>query len=240
MEPYIVSKTINKLNELKYQTYYGRKNGNGFHFNYDLLPLIHNFSFIEFFETIINNDQNGFLVITNNQYIIGYTDSFGIGTHRVAFARVIKDLTGGGFINSYEEANKLSTECCNNFITARITNDYRDNNNFGFPSHTGAIYFKLPGNNTITKDQYEVFKKFYNEYAKELSILIRKYGIQKFNIQYEYLNEEGTKIIKTTDNLDELYVYLETLIDDNKILSIDNEIIIGETFIPNKKTKKLK
>lgn len=232
------SDVSNDIKKLSYQAYYGRKNGDGIYFNYDLFPLIHNFSFIDFIASATNFDQGGFLVITNNQYIIGYTDGFGLGTHRVAFARVMKDLTGGGLISSHEEAYKLSTECTKNFLTARITYDYRGCNSFGNSMHSGAIYFKLPENNTITKEQYNMFKKFYNDYYNELKILIRKLGIQKFNIQYEFMDEDNTKRIKNTDNLDELYIYLEHQIDDNKTINIDNEIIIGT--INNPKTKKLK
>ena len=37
-----------KYDFLAYQAYYGRRNGDGFYFNYDILPLIKNFSFTEF------------------------------------------------------------------------------------------------------------------------------------------------------------------------------------------------
>ena len=230
----------NNIRKLNFQAYYGRKNGDGFYFNYELLPLIHNFEFLDFIATASNNDHGGFLVITNNQYIIGYNSGFGIGTHRVAFARVMKDLTGGGLIRSEQEVNKLYHDCTKKFITARITYDYRGMNESGLPIHNGAIYFKLPETNTITKEQFEVFKKFYEDYNQEIKIIIRKYGIKKFNVQYEYIDEEGTKTMKIITNLDELYIYLEQCIEANKLLNIDNEIILGIT--PNKKykTKKLK
>ena len=55
-----------------------RKTGGGSAYNYDLTPLIENFTFYDFVTKIENNqDHGGFLVITDNQYIIGYNAGFG-------------------------------------------------------------------------------------------------------------------------------------------------------------------
>lgn len=225
------------LGELAYQAYFGRKNGDGFYFNYDIYPLIKNFSFTDFLATATNTEHGGFLVITDNQYIIGYTAGFGIGTHKATFSRVQKDLTGGGLITTEREVKKLSFECTQKFLTAKITYDYKGINESGTNIYNGSICFNLPEDNTITKEQFEIFKIFYKDYNDELIRLIKKYGINKFNIQYGCIDEQGTKIIKTITSLNELYTYLEKHIDENKQLNINNEIIIGTT--PNQKIKKL-
>ena len=231
---------LNRLKSLAYEAYYGRKNGDGFYYNYDLKPLIDNFDFLEFINNTTNNDYGAFLVITNNQYIIGYNSGYGLGTHRVAFARVMKDILTGGQIKSEQEINKLYQECTKKFLTSRITYDYKGRNENGIPLYTGALYFKMPETNTITKEQFEVFKQFYEDYDKEIKLIIRKYGINKFNVQYEYIDNEGTKTMKITSSLDELYEYLESYVDENKILELSNENIIGTISNKNIKTKRLK
>ena len=221
-----------------YQAYFGRKNGDSYYFNYDILPLIHNFSFTEFLSTAKDTEHGGFLVITNKQYIIGYTAGFGIGTHRATFARVMKEILGGGAITNMQDVRNLANCCIKNLFTARITYDYKGNNKSGLPIYSGSLYFKLPQGDTITKEQFEIFKLFYKDYNQELQVLIRKYGIEKFNIQYGNIDSSGTKVIKTINSLDEFYNYLATRIDNNKILNINNETILGTTS--NHKIKKLK
>lgn len=207
-------------------TYFARKIGNSYHFNYNLSETIDNFNFTDFLHTNTKSEHGGIIVITNNQYIIGYTEGFGTGSHRVAFARVMKDLTGGGKISNSEEADRLSKKCTNNFLTARILYDYRGDNENRIARYSGAIYIDLPQHDTITKEQFESFKKFYEDYNQELTILIRKKGINNFNIQYGELDKEDTKAIKKVDNLDDIYKYLEKRIDENKVI-FEEEIIIG-------------
>ena len=221
-------------------TYFARKIGINYRFNYNLSEMITNFNFTDFLNTNTQTEHGGIIVITNNQYIIGYTEGFGAGSHRVAFARVVKDLTGGGYIRNYEEADKLSKICTNNFLTARILYDYRGDNENGTPQYSGALYIDLPKKDTITKEQFESFKKFYEDYNQELKMLIRNKGIKTFNIQYGCIDEDNTKAVKIVDSLDEIYKYLETRIDENKAI-LEEEIIIGiETKKNNKKLKKKK
>lgn len=214
-------------------TYFARKIGINYNFNYNLAEMINNFSFTEFLATNTHNEHGGIVVITNNQYIIGYTEGFGTGSHRVAFARVMKDLTGGGDIRDYEEADRLSKTCKNNFLTARILYDYRGDNEYGTPQYSGAIYLELPQGETITPDQFEAFKRFYEDYNKELEIIIRQKGIKKFNIQYGFIDADGTKAVRIVDSLDEVYRYLETRIDPNKVIIDTDEPILG---VPTKNT----
>lgn len=215
--------------EQAYQSYFAKKQGDSSYFNFDLLPLINNFSFTEFLKTDSKREHSAVLVITDNQYILGYTDAFGIGTHKAAMARIIKDLTGGGYIRDTKEARSLENNCIKQFITARIVYDYKGDNQFGTPIYSGAVYFTLPQDKTISIDQFEIFKKFYQDYYQELEMLIRKFGMDKFSIQYEYIDEEGTKIIKQTNSLQDVYAYYERCVDENKPHQIENEIIFGIT-----------
>lgn len=231
-------KSSTKSNLPEDTRYFARKIGINYNFNYDLYSMIKDFNFTDFLNTDTRNEHGGIIVITNNQYIVGYTEGFGVGSHRVAFARVMKDLNGGGRIQDYNEAKKLADICTNNFITARILYDYRGDNEFGTPTYSGTIYFDLPTNDTITYEQYKSFEKFYEDYNKELEILIRKYGSNKFNIQFGCIDENGTKAVKIVDSLNEIYNYLETRIDQNKKIDDKKEIILGiPTKESNHKTK---
>ena len=99
-------------NKILYNSYIARKNGNGSAYNYDLGPLIYNFSFDTFILDAEKSkeglqEHGAFLIITNNQYIIGYNAGYGTGTHISAFARTTKDMFGGGSILNQNEAFKL-------------------------------------------------------------------------------------------------------------------------------------
>lgn len=221
------------------RAYYGKKEKNGNSYNYDLIPLIKNFNFTEFLSTDTKTEHGAVLVITNKQYIIGYTAEYGLGTHKSAFARIMKSLHKGKRIQDSNEVKKLEEECTQKFITARILYDYRGDNEYGIQQYSGAIYFQFPKDDTITKMQYELFKMFYEEYNKEIKMLIRKYGINKFKIQYGHIDETGTKEIKNVDSLDDIYTYLEKRVDTNKNIDITEEQIIGTILnINHKKIKK--
>ena len=101
--------------------FYNRKSGLGSSWNYDLIPLITNFSFYKFISDAKSDEFGGFIVITDKQYIIGYNAGFGYGTHASSFTRVMKDINGGGRINSAKELMNLTNECCKKFIVARYS-----------------------------------------------------------------------------------------------------------------------
>jgi len=232
------SKNIN-LDSLNNRSYYGKKESLGNSYNYDLYLLLENFSFTEFLSTNTKTEHGAVLVITNNQYIIGYTAEYGLGSHRSALARIMKTIHGGNRIQDSKEAKRLEDECKKKYITARILYDHRGDNEEGISLYSGAIYFQFPKNDTITKMQYELFKKFYEEYNNEIKMLIRKYGIYNFKVQYGHIDETGTKEIKNVDSLDEIYTYLETRIDFDKKIDNDEEIILGTTIsTDHKKIKK--
>lgn len=136
--------------ELINKGYYGRKSGGGSSYNYELAPLIQDFSFYDFIAGCEPDcDHGGFLVITDKQYIIGYNAGFGVGGHMSSYARVMKDLQGGGDIQ-YRDAVRLNTECCMSYVTARITYENIEG------GHEGYIHFTLT-NHPITEKQFEVF-----------------------------------------------------------------------------------
>lgn len=224
-----------ELLEYAYRTYFTKQHGDNNYFNFDITPLIKDFSFIDFFTTEAKTEHSAILVITDNQYILGYTDSYGIGNHKAAVARVMKDITGGGHISNINEAKKLERQCVKQFITARIIYDYRGDNEYGRAIYQGALYFSLPEDSKISIGQFENFKQFYTDYNRELEVLIGAYGIDKFSIHYEYLDELGTKVRKKTNSLQDVYTYYETCINENPEHKIENEVIFGISTKPKTK-----
>ena len=217
-----------------YDESYKRKVGRGSNFNYDLFPLINNFSFCDLVDYALEQDKKdteekledygAFFVITDKQYIIGYTAGNGAGTHKSAFARVQKELQGGGVIATLSEAKILTEKCLKNNITARIyyAKSYLNN----FLNYSGHIDIDLT-DSIITPEKFELFKQLYYKYNDELLYLSSK-G-KGFQVEYIYL--EKNKVLRhESTSLDSLYLYLEQNINKENTNNSNDEIIIGETI----------
>lgn len=200
--------------------FYDRKKGKGSSWNYDLSPLITNFSFYNFISDAKDEEYGGFAVITDKQYIIGYNAGFGYGTHASSFARVMKDFDGGGRINNATELMSLSSKCCNNYIVARIV----------FENKQGYINFEFP--KKISSDMYDSFEKFYRDYNNEIHSLANRYN---FEVSYKDLLKNENNISKDLDSLNQ---YLRNIIYNNeKENAINDEIIIGVSTKDNRLQK---
>ena len=213
--------------ELLRKGFYQNRNDKGRTYNYDLSALIHDFDFYEFIDYAEKfkdelKDYGAFIVITNKQYIIGYNASFGEGTHLSSFARVMRDLKGGGVIINSQEAKQLTDECINKYITGRIM--YERCESVGRPKCEGHISFNLVGK-TVSLEQLNVFEKFMYSYGLEIKRIIKKYGMDKFKIIVTYINDEGVLDSIYTDCLEDVYELLKKNIclcnEDS------NEIILG-------------
>lgn len=201
-------------------------------YNYEIAPLITNFSFIEFIDEGIrygSNDYGAFLVITNNQYVVGYNSSFGKGTHMASFARTWADMNNYGEIRTDMEASGLSFLCEENCLTARIIYEKYDN------SYCGYIHFMIPKDG-ITFEQFEIFEQFYEDYNKEISLVVNRYGINNFQVSFNQIDENGKTVNIIDKTLDGLYNYLKTRINSSKKI----EMNAGEIIIGNKKISKSK
>lgn len=222
-------------NRTLYNAYVARKSGGGSAYNYDLGPLISNFDLDTFISDAEKSkeriqDHGAFIVITNKQYIIGYNAGFGAGTHLSAFARVTKDLFGGGYIANQNEAFKLTGICCRNYITGRIVYECVGYNEYQRPIYSGYINFNLNEfDNKITLEQFETFKKFYNDYNEDIKYVTKKYGLNKFYVRFCYKDSNGDGKENKSNSLDELYNHLSKNIDIDKTSIDEQEIIVGKT-----------
>ena len=206
--------------------FYERKVGRGSNFNYDLYPLINNFSFYDLIDKSKDSNSNledygAVIVITDKQYIIGYTAGYGAGTHNSAYARIMKELLGGGEISNLSDAEVLCDKCRKQYLTARIYYSRLITNYGSDDSFTGTIEFDLTNNN-VTPEKFEMFKLLYDQYNSELLSLALKRN--KFSVIYYY--KENDRVMKNeTNSLDSLYLYLEDHLINTT--NNDNELIIG-------------
>ena len=208
-----------------------RKRGGGEKYNYDLKPIIENFSFLDFiYDALKNrevgNDFGAFLVLTNKQYVLGYNAGFGVGTHIASFARTFSDLKGHGEVENDLDAIRLSTKCQKDYITARIMYECVGENENRVPIYSGSISFsikKLP----ISPSQFEVFKKFYDDYNSEIELVVKKCSINNFCVWFTYDTDSSKFNVDKSGNLDNLYKFLESQIDYDKIDDYEDEVLVG-------------
>ena len=203
-------------------------------YNYNLYELINNFSFFDFcyeakeLENPMIDDHGAILVITDKQYILGYNALFGTGNHLGSEARIYKELHGGGNITDRKEAEYLGNLCKDNYIIARIVYEACGENENRRPLFDGYIHFYLHRNGvnkSVSPGMYKSFMNFYNEYNEEISFLCRKFS---FHVCCEFLVNGREKHIFSY-NLDDVYKYLTSIIDEN-VTCDDSELIIG---VPN-------
>ena len=176
--------------------YYGKDKS----YNFNIQEVTKNFSFLDFIDEAKKNEVNsyrGFIVITDNDYFVGYTSEFGKGTHYGVFARVMKDIKGGGLISGQREEIYLIGECRTYYITARILCEKQIDNENSIPSYSGRIHFTLP--KEISNDMINQFKNFYNEYNNEIELAIKRND--NFSVSYSTGPNDN---IKGLNNLDEI------------------------------------
>lgn len=219
------------MNQTDMSAFLNRKSGGGEKYNYDLKPLIENFSFLDFiYDALKNrevgNDFGAFLVMTNKQYVLGYNAGFGVGTHIASFARTFNDINGRGEVKDNLEAIRLSEKCKKEYITARIMYDCVGENENRVPIYSGSINFSIK-TLPITPSQFEVFKKFYETYNSEIELAVKKCSINNFCVWFTYDTETSKFNVNKSENLDNLYKFLESQIDYDKVVDDEDEVLVG-------------
>ena len=205
--------------------YYRKGKTSGSLWNFDLKPLMDNFSFYDFCDMLSGNldtskEHGGIFVLTNNQYIVCYTAGFGDGSHVYTEARCMKELLGGGEIFDQKEGIRLSTQLNREYITGRIIYEpYLENDKI---MHAGFIVFPM-GGKSVSYQQYEQFLKFYEKYNDELIYVCKKFN---FFVDYTYRDENNNVVCDRSNSLDNLKEYMQKhLVESN---DISDEVILNE------------
>lgn len=206
--------------------FFANKDSNIVNYNFDLKELTNNFSLFDFIKNAniacrqnIGDDFGGFLVCTPKQYVFGYNSGFGVGAHIASYARVMKDILGGGKITSLQEFTKLGTMCSEKYLCGRLVYENVGFDEYGMPILTGELNILIRG--SINSGIFESFKKFYEDYNSEIGLVSKNLN-RKFKVTY--FDRDTHKRVES-NNLDLLYNYLENHIDSN--LENEDETIIG-------------
>ena len=197
-----------------YKNYVTKGNITNEKWNFDLSPLMEEFDLLSFCREGLRindyEDHGAFLVITNQQYAIGYTTNFGTGPHMETFARIEKDMNGGGEITTFQELVQLSTRLSMRAITARIMFEPVFLDNRSRPVYEGYMHFCMATHNgknrTITQEQYKEFLNFYEEYNQQFIAASHNY---RFHVQFSYIGEDGKLKKDVCDSLDSIKSFME-------------------------------
>ena len=207
--------------------YYTKGRTSGSLWNFDLNPLMDNFSFYDFCDALSGNldtgkEHGGIFVLTDKQYIVSYTAGFGDGSHVYTEARCMKELLGGGEIANQQEGILLSTQLNMKYITGRIIYEpYLEN---GEIKHAGFIVFSMC-RKQVTNQQYEQFLKFYEQYNDELIYVCKKFD---FTVNYTYYDENGKVARNSSNSLDNLKNYMQKHLILSNESDNSNEVILNK------------
>ncbi len=211
--------------------HYAKGRTAGSKYNFDLETLMKGFDFYEFCDNAGEQDSNAFIVFTNHQYIMGYTAGFGEGSHVHAFARIYKELHGGGEIRSEGEAINYSSLLQRDYLTVRVF--CAETQGLRGPYHQGRIYFDTDSiyrhQPDITPSQYEQFLKFCEKYADDIKRICEEYGMV-----VEFHTTENGKIKRhTSKSLDEIAEYLQSIAiapeieNEEEVILNKNQQVLG-------------
>ncbi len=179
-----------------------RRSNKGDSYNFNLESHIKKFDIYVFFQCNLR-DKYGFLVITPEKYLIGYNARYGEGTHIGAFARVYRDIHGGGKISGDKEAVYLGHKCIDEYFTACLVNEYRGNEIL--KEHNNRVYMCFEfADREIDDNSLKVFKKFYDDYNHEVSFLSIHNG---FRVYFNH-RENDVTLFDISNSLDNVYNYL--------------------------------
>ena len=204
------------------KVFYANKSTGKMDCNFDLKELTENFSIFNFINDARkrpSEDFGGFLICTPKQYIFGYNSSFGIGSHGASFGRAMKDILGGGNISNEGELLRLASECERTYFCARLLYECVGYNHYQRPIFKGSLAFLTA--KPINEEMFQTFKKFIEDYGQEINLAVSTSG---GSFDLTYYSKEKRKSIHTND-LNEVYSYVESHIDYDYKVNIEEEII---------------
>lgn len=199
---------------------------------FDLLEAINAFSFEDLYYCVPEDgtELEGCAVITGKQVIVSYSKDHGLGVHNGLYARVMKDLKGGGSISN-NEIPRLAAELQMNYIRGRIDFSARTDGYYGRTvDRYGCLAFNIPDRD-FTEDEIEQFRFFYDNYNESIKWLSSKSNFEVTFVRYQRgTNGEIIKEIIKSKNLDLLKEYIESRKANDKnngTNKLEDEVIIS-------------
>lgn len=182
--------------------------------DFNIKDLITCFSFDDFInkgKTTGLYNNSAVLLITNKQYILSWTNNFGMGFHYPALAQIYKYINEGGFVRNSIEELKLEYKV-SKYIHAKL---------FYLNNSGNMIFYGL---DSLNYKNYNVFLNFYNNYND----IIKKI-CEENNFKVAFKDKNINKFV-SSKSLDKLLKYLQENLDYNKVINNDNEQIIDDNF----------
>jgi len=193
-------------------------------YNFDVKEMVDSFSLEDFFISEDNKiEREAFLLITDNQYILGYSKSFGYGEFNEAISNTIREIYGLKNFKYRREIENISDIIKGNFITAKIDSSKRN-----------GIYIEFNINecSRISENQFSLFKDFFDEYNDIIKMYSMNFGypLVKYYLPNDntYVNDFGIVNEETcyeSDDLTGILEILKTKVDENKVVPEENKII---------------
>lgn len=204
-------------------------------YNFDVKEMVDIFSLEDFILSKDNRiEKEAFLLITDNQYILGYSKGLGFGDYNEAISNSIKDIYGLKDFSYRREIDNISDIIKGNFITAKLVNSEK---------RGISILFNIDECDKISENQMELFKEFYNKYNDIIKVYSNNFGYPFVRYylpnKKEYVNDYGiveTETCYESFDLTEIKNILESRVDQNRVVA-QEERIIGETINKYSKVK---
>ena len=175
----------------------------------EVVEMINNFNLKTFLEgRKLGDSIGGYLIITDNQCVMGYNGRRGREAHVQAFASAISLINDLGELD-FHKMMQLDMDSDKKYIKARLVN-------FGDRAY---IEFNLGLLESITPNQLELFEQFKNQYNDTFKFYSYYYGMPMINAAIQ-----GLLTLQSND-LEEVYRYLKTIVDYQKELPQDKNII---------------
>ena len=158
-------------------------------------------AFARCYEEAMHKDEFGaYLIITGNQYIFAKNCDDGVQGHMLSITKTFLELEGKNSDISILEAARINPKYDKNFLifSFEIKKDKINR-------RTEKMIRTTLNHSKISKEEYELFHMFYEEY---------KDAIKYASFDYNVWNKEVGKYVKIK-NLDKLDQFLSTIVDEN-------------------------
>lgn len=202
-------------------------------YNYDVEEMVNSFSLEDFLIPQKNSVQkDAFLLVTDNQYVLGYSKCNGVGDFKEAVSNSVREIYGLRDFTYRREIDRVSEFVLSNFITASIVN-----------SQKAGVYlaFNIKQCGKISEKQLEMFKQFYDKYNEKIKLFSEKLGypIVKYSLPSKSprIDDYGNvieDIYYDSTSLDELLSLFQSRTKVDKVCPTDGKII-GETIVEKNK-----
>ena len=183
--------------------------------------MISAFDMKKFLQSNEEDQPNGaFAIITDQQVILSYTENHGRGLHYDAISKALCEIMEED--KDEDSLAYLRSVSAQYFIVVRMINELDLN----------YIIFELNFLRNITPNQLSLFEKFMNQYNSLVSNFSKERGRPTVLVELR-----GKELFY--DDLEPIYDYLKTIVDENRVIPQELKVIGEITLDSNEKKEKI-